>query len=393
MFSLLLDVSVCRGVRLDASCIGDHQTHGYCQSVRNDSPARKEPLTQTGWSINPPMISAGGRLPGASSAPTAPSPDRVPDRVPAPSTQPPHELLRSFGRLPGLTDRDSSIVVFAVLLRVVGYDQLRRLLFKGRDVAAIRHRARELEVSEWLHRWNAPVPFIGRIGHLHPAPRALQHVMQMALAASGEARWSRLIEQMIPRTGRRPLDLGTAPKWLSHQREVNHLVTSTLIARAPDILWASTWDCPFPQKNRGVVMPQPDYVLVERAEHEPIVVFGEHDRGNEPLARFVERKVALYSKLAGVAEDVIGVPRFRVDVSVIDVQSHNPIARLGQLRDATNAYGAADLFRFTLGGWLYAYPNEAIWFARAPETQSVAWRNHEGLVASEQSGHSADLRS
>ena len=140
-------------------------------------------------------------------------------------------------------------------------------------------------------------------------------------------------------------------------------------------------------------MPQPDYVLVERGEHEPVVVFGEHDRGNEPLVRFVERKVALYSKLAGVAEDVIGVPRFRVDVSVIDVQSNNPIARLRQLMDATNAYGAGDLFRFTLGGWLYAYPNEAIWFARSPETQSVAWRNHEGLVGSEKSAHSADLQS
>lgn len=201
----------------------------------------------------------------------------------------------------------------------------------------------------------------------------------MAQAASVGARWSLLIERMVPRTGRRPLDLRTAPKWFPHQREVNHLVTSILLARAPDILWASTWECPFPQQVGGVVMPQPDYVLVERGEISPVVVFGEHDRGNEPLARFVERKVALYSRLAGVAEDVIGLPEFRVDVSVIDCQAHNPLARLRQLMGATHAYGAGDLFRFTLGGWLHAYPGEAVWFNRTPDLDSVAWREHASL--------------
>ena len=126
-------------------------------------------------------------------------------------------------------------------------------------------------------------------------------------------------------------------------------------------------------------MPQPDYVLVERGESSTVVVFGEHDRGNEPLARFMDRKVALYSRLAGVAEDVIGVPTFRVDVSVIDVQARNPIARLRQLMEATSAYGANHLFRFTLGGWLYAYPKEPIWFSEPPDHLAVAWRHHQGL--------------
>lgn len=360
------------------------QFHGrrYALNVLTHPPAQADHdgVGGTDRSNNPSPIVGLRRHLDAREVDTIASPDRVPDRVGPPDAPSPHEPLRSFGQLPGLTDRDSSMVVLAVLLRVVGYDQLRRLLFEGRDSAAIRHRARGLEREEWLQRWNAPMPFVGRVGHLHPTARALQHVLAMVQAESAGEPWSRLIERMAPRTGRRPLDLGTAPKWFRHQREVNHLVTSILVARASDIRWASTWDCPFPQQVGGVVMPQPDYVLVERGETSPVVVFGEHDRGNEPLARFVDRKVALYSRLAGVAEEVIGIPTFRVDVSVIDVQARNPIARLRQLMEATNAYGASHLFRFTLGGWLYAFPYHPIWFIRTPDSLSVKWHDHSARL-------------
>lgn len=367
----------------------------YDQNVRTHPPSRADhDGIEDGDRSNKPLtIASPGRPPDANEADTISSPDRVPDRGGYPDARSPHEVLRAFGQLPGLNDRDSSIVVLAVLLRVVGYDQLRRLLFEGRDVAAIRHRARGLETEKWLQRWSAPVPRVGRVGHVHPAPRALQHVIAMAQAACADERWSRLIERMIPRTGRRPLDLGTVPKWFQHQREVNHLVTSILVARAPVIRWASTWDCPFPQRVGPIVMPQPDYVLVEHGDTTPVVVFGEHDRGNEPLARFVERKVALYSRLAGVAEEVMGVPTFRVDVSVMDVQARNPIARLRHLMEATEAYGAADLFRFTLAGWLYAYPGEAIWFNRTPALDAVAWRAHASPPIMGELAYSSDAPS
>jgi hypothetical protein len=47
--------------------------------------------------------------------------------------------------------------------------------------------------------------------------------------------------------------------------------------------------------------------------------------------------------------------------------------------EATRAYGAPpDVFRFSLGGWLYASPDAPVWFTTAatPELESPAWDDH-----------------
>jgi hypothetical protein len=187
---------------------------------------------------------------------------------------------------------------------------------------------------------------------------------------------------MVPRSHRRPLTLGdNAPKWLAHQREVNHLVTS--IATSPDrrILWVSSWDCPFPSRIGMFTLPQPDYVLVEAVNGTPRLIFGEHDRGHEPIHRFIARKITLYSALAEfpeACEQQFGIATFRVDVTVIDPLRRIPIARLRSLLDAARSSMRPDIFRFTLGGWLYAYPHAPIWFdvSRPPAYDSVAVRDH-----------------
>jgi hypothetical protein len=183
------------------------------------------------------------------------------------------------------------------------------------------------------------------------------------------------------------------PKWLPHQKEVNHLVTSLTSSPLRTILWASSWDAPFPSQLGMFTAPQPDYVLVEKdTSGNPRLVFGEHDRGSEPIERFIERKVALYSALArfpDACEHHFGIPEFRVQVTVADLVRRKPIARLRALLDATRGHGGPDLFRFTLGGWLYAYPDLPIWFSikTPPTNDSVAWRDHDaGGVRDETTG-------
>jgi hypothetical protein len=187
---------------------------------------------------------------------------------------------------------------------------------------------------------------------------------------------------MLPRSGRRPLELGeTSPKWLAHQREVNHLVASVVTSSSSRVVWASTWDSPFPSRAGTIPLPQPDYVLVEEAGGVPRLIFGEHDRGTEPLVRFSERKIELYSTLAAfpeVCEAEFGIRTFRVAVSVVDPMRRAPIARLRSLIDASRRVEGAEMFRFTLGGWMFAYPTDSIWFSVnfPPTNESSAMDDH-----------------
>jgi hypothetical protein len=191
---------------------------------------------------------------------------------------------------------------------------------------------------------------------------------------------------MLPRSGRKPLTLGdgTIPKWLPHQREVNHLVTSIATSPGRRVLWASSWDCPFPSRAGMFTLPQPDYVLVEEREGVPQLIFGEHDRGTEPVERFIARKVELYSALATFPEacqKYFGLRSFEVHVSVIDTLKRAPIERLRALQASANKSAASAIFRFTLGGWLFAFPDQPIWFApgQMPANDSVRRQDFESL--------------
>lgn len=177
-----------------------------------------------------------------------------------------------------------------------------------------------------------------------------------------------LVRLMLP-TRRRALLLteGSTPNWISHQTEIN-----TLVLRLSDVatlLWMSSWDCPLPRRVASFDLPQPDYVLVEDRASVPRLVFGEHDRGSEPTERFIARKVLLYGALAAfpdACEQHFGFRTFSVQVTVTDPVHRNPMQRLVELLTATYRAGGPDsvgLFRFTLGGWLNAAPDEAIWFS------------------------------
>lgn len=282
-----------------------------------------------------------------------------------------------------LTQRDRAVIRHTVLLRLLTHGQIHRLFFENvGDRTTVRRRLRHLERAGWLKSWEEPARHGGHTRYVHPTSTALRTVLSASASATHGASWAPLVERMIPRSARHELELGpAAPKWLAHQREVNHLVTS--IATAPErrIAWASTWDCPFPSRSGMFTLPQPDYVVVEDVDGMPRLIFGEHDRASEPVDRFVARKVALYSALAAfpeVCEQLFGVRSFRVYVTSIDPIAQRPIARLRTLMEATRAHGAPDIFHFSLGGWLHAYSSAPVWFKAGdvPATESPAWRDH-----------------
>lgn len=300
-------------------------------------------------------------------------------------THGPVDALRGLPQLPNVTGRDTDAVTIVMLLRLLSYDQLRRLVFPSQDGSVLRRRGLLLEKEGWLQSWDAPLAHGGRIRYVHPTRRALRWALESLAARTREEPWAPLVRLMLPRSGRKPLTLGdaTIPKWLPHQREVNHLVTSIATSIGRRILWASSWDCPFPTRAGMFTLPQPDYVLVEEHDGVPRLIFGEHDRGTEPVERFIARKVELYASLARFPEacqTYFGFRSFEVHVSVIDTLKRAPMERLRALHAAAGMSAAPGIFRFTLGGWLFAYPGEEIWFASPPESASVRWRDHTSLT-------------
>ena len=127
-------------------------------------------------------------------------------------------------------------------------------------------------------------------------------------------------------------------------------------------------------------LPQPDYVLIQETGGAPQLIFGEHDRGSD--RKFAERKVALYRALAQfpeACEQFFGFRTFSVQETVIDAVRQRPIARMRELMRLTREGGATNLFRFTLGGWLFAYGPDARWFEEGHvfAHESVRMQDHE----------------
>jgi hypothetical protein len=284
---------------------------------------------------------------------------------------------------PGLTTlslRDRTALRQLVLFRVLTYAQLRRIAYSGVHATVARRRIRHLERAGWLMTKELPQRQGGHQRHAHPTQRTINALLaELGAAADGDV-FAPLVRMMLPRSGRRRLDLGASapPKWLAHQREVNELLT-TMLTGDQRILWASSWDCPFPSRQAMFTLPQPDYVVVEEVGGVARLVFGEHDRGSDK--HFAERKVALYAALAQfpeVCEQFFGFRSFSVHVTVIDAVRQRPIARMRELMRITRAAGATNLVRFTLGGWRFAYGTNTTWFdaAHTPVSDSVRMQDH-----------------
>jgi hypothetical protein len=347
--------------------------------------------------INPPTANTGESHPHAErevekgtpfgASPPGPSAQKVETKgagqdAPMAQSQP-TPSARTSSEVLGANDRD--VLAWVVLLRFASYRQLQALAGGDRHVSTLRKRIGDLIDRGFLIPWDRPGR--GRRGQRYvlPSIATLRRMIPDLREATKHHMFAPLISEMLPQQ-RRPFELAKKDlkKWLPHQLEVNELVTRIRLAR-PSVIFASTWEAPFPTTLDFVDAPQPDYVLVEEEHGAPTIVFGEHDRGTGTIATFIERKLDQYAALASfpdVCAKKLGVASFRVDVTIIDVEDQKPLRRLRAMIEAAEASTHPELFRFTLGGWLYAFTNENVWFSsgRVPGSDSLHWPDHRVLA-------------
>lgn len=290
----------------------------------------------------------------------------------------------SVANLDILQDRDRKALRALVQLRLLTYNQLRALSYANAHPSVTRRRMQQLVRDGVVSVWESPARSGGHTRYALPTPVAVRTVTAAFARETAAEPFAPLIQLMLPQTTKRALHLAgrARPNWLAHQMEVNALVLR--LREATPLRWMSSWDCPFPSTLASFDLPQPDYVIVEEHADGPRLVLGEHDRGSEPIERFVARKVLLYAALAAfpeACEHHFGLSTFTVRVSVTDPVHGVPMQRLRELLEGTRRAGGAevaDLFRFTLAGWLHAYPREPIWFGSTDELPhtSVRWQEH-----------------
>jgi len=286
--------------------------------------------------------------------------------------------------LDALQERDRQALRALVQLRLLTYNQLRTLSYPHAHPSVTRRRVQQLVREGVVSVWESPARSGGHTRYALPTPVAVRTITAALARENAAEPFAPLIQLMLPQTTKRALQLAgrARPNWLAHQMEVNALVLR--LREATPLRWMSSWDCPFPNRLASFDLPQPDYVIVEQHTDGPRLVLGEHDRGSEPIERFVARKVLLYAALAAfpdACEHLFGMSTFTVRVSVTDPVHRAPMRRLLELLEATRRAGGTDvtnLFRFTLAGWLHAYSQEPIWFAPtdAPPHMSVRWQEH-----------------
>jgi hypothetical protein len=144
-----------------------------------------------------------------------------------------------------------------------------------------------------------------------------------------------LVSLMVPATPRQPwkFDPGVVPLFLAHTEEANEALIAWLRRSGERVLWASSWDCPFPEHVEWRTMPQPDYVLVIERGGAPHLVFGEHDRGTEGR-EVVARKMRVYRtwiETPDILGRTIGFPTFHLFITVAGDRAARRLDQLAQL--------------------------------------------------------------
>lgn len=260
--------------------------------------------------------------------------------------------------------RTRALLLALARCRILSFGQLRRLVLPDRTPQRVGQVVQELAAAGWLRVWEDVAHVGGRPRYAIPTRRALTSTLP---ALRDVDRCGQLAPLMLPRHPRRPLVLAprTTPAFLAHQREVNDLLIAYGAIPATRVLWATSWDRPFPLHIANLALPQPDYVLVLERDGVAALVFGEHDRGHESLAHFRRAKAERYAALAARLElvrHVFGFASFMVWVTVLDARGAAPLRRLARLTRVAYEAGASEVMAFTLAGWAATTPAEAIWF-------------------------------
>lgn len=308
------------------------------------------------------------------------TPDRrmVPVRTTSQSPHPHHRQRRS-GELGPLIPRDREALLLLTRLRLASMQQLAELAYPSASLVVARRRLRRLRDNGWITFWDRPTTTGAAIRYAVPTPRALAWANETFAQEYAARPAATLMQRMLPVRTRRLSELvsGVIPPWFAHQDEINRLLIAIARAETDRPTWFSSWDCPFPDRVNGLKAPQPDYVLLRPAPTSVRVTFGEHDRATEGGSEWAE-KLASYAAAQELAQTWLGIDGFTIDVTVIDASPRNPIERLRRLIDLARGAGMHNVTRFTLAGWLHAFPGQAVWFVNGamPATESCARADH-----------------
>lgn len=259
--------------------------------------------------------------------------------------------------------RDATLLLLIVRLRIASIQQLANAAFPHVSVVVARRRLRALHAHGWIRVWDRPVASGGAPRYVYPTAKALRWAYPRLLELARGTPAEQIVRLMIPDSTKRlvQLEAGSEPQWFAHQDEINRLLLARSRAAGEDLLWASSWDCPFPDRLNGLKAPQPDYVLVTIHDGKALLTFGEHDRATEPMTRWME-KLAAYAAAREAGEDLFGHAEFTIDVTVTDPLRRAPHRRAREIVNTVQAAGCHGFVRVTLAGWAHGFPHGRIWF-------------------------------
>lgn len=286
-------------------------------------------------------------------------------------------------------ERNRTLVLAVVRHRLLSLEQLARSHFPGQAHQVIGRRVGRLVADGWLETWDQPVPLGGRPRFVLPTARALRFAYHALEADARGTVAETLLRTMRPARPPKPLALepGATPPFFQHQKETNDLALAIAHRSGLSVTWSSTWERPLPVEAGGITLPQPDAVFLIEAPAGPRVILLEHDRGMEPVRHFYQTKTARYADLLARPElctQLFGTTTVEIWVSVLDARERRPLHRLTQLLATAEREHLASHMRFTLGGWLNAFPDKAVFFPRgsAPLSEDVAAASHPLELAS-----------
>lgn len=280
---------------------------------------------------------------------------------------------------------DREMLLRAAMLRLASFRQLHALVLPDQHFSGVGRRAAVLQQLGLATVWEDRLPQGGHPRYVVPTAEGIAWAHAKLVARAAQAPHATLVRHMLAGASRSPLQLApfTAPAWFPHQRTTNELVTRFALAEPLGVTWASAWHRPLPNAIDGLPLPQPDFVLVRQQGTASSLIFGEVDRGHEPLPTFARVKSERYAGLAAspdVLERFTGFRSFDVWVMVDHAQ---PLERLTALLAATRRTYGASMLRFSIRPWVLDAPTGAIWFdvEHAPAHASLNRLEHANLIA------------
>jgi Replication-relaxation len=214
-----------------------------------------------------------------------------------------------------------------------------------------RRRLRRLHALGWIHIWDRPTGRGAPPRYAYPTRKALAWGDAVMRTSTDGTALGPLVHLMLPATPRQPwkFEPGVSPLFLTHTEETNEALIAWLRRSGERVLWASSWDCPFPEHVEWRTMPQPDYVLVLDRGGVPQLVFGEHDRGTEGR-EVVARKLRVYRTWFETPDILARTIGFRSFHLVITVAGERAPRRLEHLTQLVRDEGAEPFTTLMLAG-------------------------------------------